>query len=52
MYLIEKYLKTLKGFVRNKARAEGNMAESHSYDILGAGMLWKPKKAQKFVKIR
>jgi hypothetical protein len=24
----------------------------HSYDILGAGMLWKPKKARKFVKIR
>jgi hypothetical protein len=24
----------------------------HSYDILGAGMLWKPKEAQKFVKIR
>jgi hypothetical protein len=23
----------------------------HSYDILGAGMLWKPKKARKFVKI-
>jgi hypothetical protein len=23
----------------------------HSYDILGAGMLWKPIKAQKFVKI-
>jgi hypothetical protein len=25
---------------------------NHSYDILGAGMLWKPKKARKFVKIR
>jgi hypothetical protein len=24
----------------------------HSYDILGAGMLWKPKEARKFVKIR
>jgi hypothetical protein len=24
----------------------------HSYDILGAGMLWKPKKTQKIVKIR
>jgi hypothetical protein len=24
----------------------------HSYDILGVGMLWKPRKAQKFVKIR
>jgi hypothetical protein len=24
----------------------------YSYDILGAGMLWKPKEAQKFVKIR
>ncbi len=24
----------------------------HSYDILGAGMLWKPRKARKFVKIR
>jgi hypothetical protein len=24
---------------------------THSYDILGAGMLWKPKKARKFVKI-
>jgi hypothetical protein len=24
----------------------------HSYDILGAGMLWKPKKTRKFVKIR
>jgi hypothetical protein len=23
----------------------------HSYDILGAGMLWKPKEARKFVKI-
>ncbi len=23
----------------------------HSYDILGARMLWKPKEAQKFVKI-
>jgi hypothetical protein len=23
----------------------------HSYDILGAGMLWKPKKARKFIKI-
>ncbi len=23
----------------------------HSYDILGAGMLWKPKKARNFVKI-
>jgi hypothetical protein len=23
----------------------------HSYDILGAGMLWKPKKSKKFVKI-
>jgi hypothetical protein len=23
----------------------------HSYDILGAGMLWKPKKARKFLKI-
>jgi hypothetical protein len=22
-----------------------------SYDILGVGMLWKPKKARKFVKI-
>jgi len=29
MYLIEKYLKTLKGFMRNKARAEGNMAENY-----------------------
>ncbi len=26
--------------------------KNHSYDILGAGMLWKPKKARKFVKIR
>jgi hypothetical protein len=25
---------------------------THSYDILGAGMLWKPKEARKFVKIR
>ncbi len=25
---------------------------NHSYDILGAGMLWKPKKSIKFVKIR
>jgi len=25
---------------------------SHSYDILGAGMLWKPKETRKFVKIR
>ncbi len=25
--------------------------KNHSYDILGAGMLWKPKEAQKFVKI-
>ncbi len=24
----------------------------HSYDILDAGMLWKPKKSIKFVKIR
>jgi hypothetical protein len=24
----------------------------HCYDILGAGMLWKPKEARKFVKIR
>jgi hypothetical protein len=24
---------------------------AHSYDILGAGMLWKPRKARKFVKI-
>jgi len=24
----------------------------HSYDILGARMLWKPKKSIKFVKIR
>jgi hypothetical protein len=24
----------------------------HNYDILGAGMLWKPKKTRKFVKIR
>jgi hypothetical protein len=24
----------------------------HSYDILGVGMLWKPKKTRKFVKIR
>jgi hypothetical protein len=24
----------------------------HSYDILGAGMLWKPKKTRKFIKIR
>jgi len=24
----------------------------HSYDILRAGMLWKPKEARKFVKIR
>ncbi len=24
----------------------------YSYDILGAGMLWKPRKARKFVKIR
>ncbi len=24
----------------------------HSYDILGARMLWKPKEAQKFIKIR
>jgi hypothetical protein len=23
----------------------------HSYDIFGAGILWKPKKARKFVKI-
>jgi hypothetical protein len=23
----------------------------HSYDILGAGMLWKPRKARKFIKI-
>jgi hypothetical protein len=23
----------------------------HSYDILGAGMLWKPKEARKYVKI-
>jgi hypothetical protein len=27
-------------------------AKFHSYDILGAGMLWKPKKTRKFVKIR
>jgi hypothetical protein len=26
--------------------------EKHSYDILGAGMLWKPKEARKFIKIR
>jgi hypothetical protein len=26
--------------------------KKHRYDILGAGMLWKPKEAQKFVKIR
>ncbi len=25
---------------------------NHSYDILGAGMLWKPEEARKFVKIR
>jgi hypothetical protein len=25
---------------------------AHSYDILGARMLWKPKEARKFVKIR
>jgi hypothetical protein len=25
---------------------------NHSYDILGARMLWKPKKSIKFVKIR
>jgi hypothetical protein len=28
-----------------------NCSFLHSYDILGAGMLWKPKKARKFVKI-
>ncbi len=28
------------------------MTMDHSYDILGAGMLWKPKEARKFVKIR
>jgi hypothetical protein len=26
--------------------------KNHSYDILGAGMLWKPKKTRKFLKIR
>jgi hypothetical protein len=26
-------------------------SSNHSYDILGAGMLWKPKEARKFVKI-
>jgi hypothetical protein len=28
------------------------MVKIHSYDILGARMLWKPKKSIKFVKIR
>ncbi len=28
------------------------MVKMHSYDILGVGMLWKPKKTRKFVKIR
>jgi hypothetical protein len=27
------------------------LTSNHSYDILGAGMLWKPKKTQKFLKI-
>lgn len=30
MYPIERYLKTLKGYVRNRARPEGCMAECHS----------------------
>jgi hypothetical protein len=33
-------------------RQQSLLTYSHSYDILGAGMLWKPKEAQKFIKIR
>jgi hypothetical protein len=36
--------------VKTQARME-KLPLSHSYDILGAGMLWKPKKTRKFVKI-
>ncbi len=32
MYLIERYLKTLKGFVQNKARSEGKMAEGYALE--------------------
>jgi hypothetical protein len=31
MYPIERYMKTLKNFVRNKARPEGSMAEGYSF---------------------
>jgi hypothetical protein len=36
MYPIERYLKTLKGYVQNKARPEGRMAEGYALEeVLG-----------------
>jgi hypothetical protein len=36
MYPIERYLKTLKGYVQNKARPEGNMAKGYALkEVLG-----------------
>jgi hypothetical protein len=32
MYPIERYLKTLKGYVQNKARLEGSMAKGYALE--------------------
>ena len=38
MYPLERYMKSLKGFVRNKARPEGGMAEGYALEeALGWG---------------
>jgi hypothetical protein len=32
MYLVEHYMKTLKGYVRNKARPKGSMAKGYAIE--------------------
>jgi hypothetical protein len=36
MYLVEHYMKTLKGYVKNKVRPEGNIVEGYAIEeVLG-----------------